>query len=718
MPLVSKTFDQLLDFTRTTAATFVGSNGLIQTTPASVNLLFATQQFDGPFWGKSGSTVTANTTVAPDGTSTADTLSLAAGVSGAPRLDQRPALTGGTTYTISSYFKASGTNFAFLSMRTNSVNWAGAEFNLSTGTVSRNATSGNVAYVGADISDAGNGWYRCTVTVRPTDTIAANVGFIFFGSSDGTSTFLGGFPVFISAGTESVFIWGAQLEAVPDANLVLGSELNVASVPFTVFRDVSTSTASPTLVNTVIGKAYRLQLNISTNTSTGSSALRIGGGPISASGGVPAGFTGNLILYFVAASAGALTIVGDGPGVNFTVTSVSVKEITGTVGMPTTYTRNNGGRFPARFDYDPVTLAPKGIQIEEQRTNLLLYSEEFDNAAWTKSNTSVTANTTTSPDGTVDADKIIIDNGVASGSSTFISRDITKAASATRYTVSVFAKADGFNSMRLRCRQTSNFANEAFCIFDLAAGTAGTATVNGTFTNASATITLYANGFYRCVLTFTSGTETDLSFRVLPESGTGDGIKGIFAFGAQLEAGAFATSYIPTVASQVTRTADQTSIVAPNFAPWYNQSEGTFVVEASFIGRPASVGNARTAVISDGTANNFISAGLRNNANSSGVYYGQINTGGTSQALLPSSIAADIGDNVTFKSAIAYKVNDIAATANGATVSTDTSATIPAVNTLFIGTIDGAANFLNGHIRSIRYYPTRLSNAQLQALTA
>ena len=109
---------------------------------------------------------------------------------------------------------------------------------------------------------------------------------------------------------------------------------------------------------------------------------------------------------------------------------------------------------------------------------------------------------------------------------------------------------------------------------------------------------------------------------------------------------------------------------------------------------------------------------LISDAGTPGVYYGQVTTGGTTQAILPSPIASDIGDNVIFKSIIAYKVNDIAMTANGATVSTDTSATIPTVNRIFIGGFEGVSNFLNGHIRQIAYYNTRLPNAQLQTLTA
>jgi len=177
------------------------------------NLMLRSDDFGSGSWTKNGVTIIVNTTTSPDGTVNADTIDAPIGGAGAPRVAQRPAITGGTTYTISSYFKASGTNFAFLSMRTSGANWAGAEFDLSTGTVTRNAIQGNVAYVGATISSAGDGWYRCTLTVTPTDTVAAGVGFIFFGSSDGTSAFAGGYPSFTNVGTETVFIWGAQHEA-------------------------------------------------------------------------------------------------------------------------------------------------------------------------------------------------------------------------------------------------------------------------------------------------------------------------------------------------------------------------------------------------------------------------------------------------------------------------------------------------------------------------
>jgi len=193
MSLTSYTFDQLINFTRTTSGTYTNSSGLIANTPASVNLLTYTQEFDNAAWVKTAGGVAVNTTAAPDGTTTADTVLSTAAASGAARLTQSPAITGGTSYTISSYFKANGTDYAFLSLRTSGANWAGAEFNLATGVFNRSAVSGNVAYVGSNVTAVGNGWYRCSVTVTPTDSVAAGSGFIFFGPSNGSAAFVGGY---------------------------------------------------------------------------------------------------------------------------------------------------------------------------------------------------------------------------------------------------------------------------------------------------------------------------------------------------------------------------------------------------------------------------------------------------------------------------------------------------------------------------------------------
>jgi polyisoprenoid-binding protein YceI len=142
MPLVSQTFDQLLDFTRTTAATFVGSNGLIQNTPASVNLLTQTQQFDNAAWSKGNGAITANATTAPDGTATADSFVTTAAT--AATFVQATFTSLAQSYTASFYVKANGVQYIQLL-------WAGTQsvnivnFDIVNGTIGTNtADAGSI----------------------------------------------------------------------------------------------------------------------------------------------------------------------------------------------------------------------------------------------------------------------------------------------------------------------------------------------------------------------------------------------------------------------------------------------------------------------------------------------------------------------------------------------------------------------------------------------
>lgn len=381
----------------------------------------------------------------------------------------------------------------------------------------------------------------------------------------------------------------------------------------------------------------------------------------------------------------------------------------------TSYARNFGGLYPPRFDYDPVTKAPRGLLVEEQRTNLLLWSEEFDNASWVKGSSTVTANAAVSPDGTMDADKVIVNNAVTLGtfSAAGVRQVNSKSASAITYTYTVYMKAGEFNSGFLFMSNAATSAS-ARASFDLSAGIASATVTVSAFTNASASMTPVGNGWYRCSLTATSDTATDLRCDVFPTDTVatqGNGTSGIYIWGAQLEAGAFATSYIPTVASQVTRTADAATVTGANFSRWYNQTSGTFLVEWRQGGSEAV---QIAASVNDGTANNIMSV-LNDNSSAAGVTPGAaVTNGGVAQANLT---GAAITAGSTNKTALAYALNDFAYSQNGAAALTDTSGTIPTVDRLDIGNRVSAL-FTNGHIRRIKYYPARLSNAQIQALTA
>jgi hypothetical protein len=351
--------------------------------------------------------------------------------------------------------------------------------------------------------------------------------------------------------------------------------------------------------------------------------------------------------------------------------------------------------YGPRFDYDPLTLAAKGLLIEEQRTNLLLRSQEFD--------VSVTANVIASPDGSANADLF---TATATGIGAFLRQQATLAATTT-YTVSTFFK-----------KGTADFAN--ITVFDSTDGNrywfnlntgaiASTALVGAGYTNASARIENYGNGWFRCIVTFTTKSSTAFSlfatFTDADASLTVTNGKTGYIYGAQLEAGSFATSYIPTVASQVTRSADVATMIGDNFKSWYNLNAGTFTVDVD----SATTGYRTNLQVDDGTLNNRILI-QTNNVATAQQYY--VVVGGSAVVNTSAQSYSPSGS----KTSAAYALNDYAYSVNGATPTADASATVPVVNRLFLGT-EVSSNFLNGHIRSLGYYNTRQPNATLQTLT-
>jgi len=362
-----------------------------------------------------------------------------------------------------------------------------------------------------------------------------------------------------------------------------------------------------------------------------------------------------------------------------------------------------------RFDYNPATLAPRGLLIEEQRVNLVLYSEQFDNAGWTKSSASVTADATTSPDGTANADRLTADGLL----NTHVAQQ-TVTYTAAAHTLTVYAKRDTNDFVQLRFGAAAIALGNGFANFDLNAGTVGTIGTGLT----AASITPAGNGWYRCTITGTTLAATSNLGIYIVTSATAVSAEpntlttSVFLYGAQLEAGSFATSYIPTVASTVTRAADIASMTGTNFSSWYNQSEGTVVAQAS---TQRTTGTAvRVLGIDDGTTDNRHS--LSFDGTSPSTTFNAVTIVG---AVAQASFALPVTPLAVSKLAYAYKANDFAASANGGAVSTDTSGTVPSgLIAMRIGSLVGGIQQLNGHLSSITYYATRLSNAQLQALSA
>ena len=352
----------------------------------------------------------------------------------------------------------------------------------------------------------------------------------------------------------------------------------------------------------------------------------------------------------------------------------------------------------ARFDHNPATGESLGLLVEEARTNLLLQSEAFG-TTWTTSLATISANVATAPDGTTTADKLVTSNTTAQ------QRTLQSATvPAGTVTFSVYAKAAGFSYMRLESGASTEIAN-----FDLTQGVLGT--VSG-----AATITRFSNGWYRCTMPITTsagasdfriyviGSATDARGSTL----AGNGVDGIFLWGAQIEAGAFPTSYIPTVASTVTRAADVASMTGANFSSWYNQDQGTLVATTPSGIVTTATANQSYFGVSTGTLSGSIGTG-------NGLKYGNGSPSTSTRLQLVTASTVQVDTNSATnapKIAFAYATNNFAL-ARGQSLFTDTSGDVPTGMDTF--TIRGVGS--QSYSR-LAYYPVRLPDAQLQALTA
>jgi hypothetical protein len=374
-------------------------------------------------------------------------------------------------------------------------------------------------------------------------------------------------------------------------------------------------------------------------------------------------------------------------------------EQSATVGeyIPTTSTINSA----PRFDHNPTTGESLGLLVEEQSRNLLLQSEDFS-TTWGLSTATVSTNVDTAPNGLLTADKLIVNNGASNG----YAAQSNSYTSGTTYTFSVYAKAAGATDFRIVLLATS-FGSSSTAQFNLSNGTV--TSFGGAWS--SAAISSVGNGWYR-VFGVATATATASSASRFQCTTTGDGSIGVLLWGAQLEAAAFPTSYIPTTTAAVTRSADVASITGARFSSWYRQDEGTYY--GSFLTpyvAPATVGQALFSV-NDGTANNRNFLSKRANADVS-TRWSNNKTGGTDTAFINIGTWAA----TPLQAAVTYKENDYAGSLSGAAVGTDATVNLATnLNIIELGA-NLSSSYLNGTIKRLTYWPTRLSNSTLQEIT-
>ena len=331
------------------------------------------------------------------------------------------------------------------------------------------------------------------------------------------------------------------------------------------------------------------------------------------------------------------------------------------------------------------------LKLEPQRTNIQIRSEEFDNSAWTKVNSSITADNIIAPDGEMTGDKL---TSTSATSSSYVYQQHSLSTSTT-YSISVFVK-----------KGTSNLVR--FDFFDTTSGTQGqldwnfnTETISnvigtGSFDN-------YGNGWYRLKCTFTTNATLGTHYLRIFEFSTTSGAT-LYLFGAQIEIGDYCSSYIKTTTAQVTRQKDE--CFNGGDADLFNITEGTFFIDANNFGTPYLAYNMIT--LSDG-GNNFVrfiyeSSRIRTSVENGSSQQNYFITG--------------VNDNERNKVAITFKENEFKVYHNGVLKDTDTSGDIPTgLDRLNFASQSGTSRHFEGKVYDTRVYDRVLTEAEAIKLT-
>jgi hypothetical protein len=372
-----------------------------------------------------------------------------------------------------------------------------------------------------------------------------------------------------------------------------------------------------------------------------------------------------------------------------------------------------------RFDFDPISGESLGLLVEEQRTNLYVFSENPESAFFQPELVSFSSNSAIAPDGNLTADKIISPVG-ANGAS--ISQGINISSGAT-LTGSAFVKYADLDRLEIVLLSNNNTTPYARATINPINGTITTAVAafNGG-TNPSASVVSYGNGWYRFSVTVTYPAVTLAGMRVatLDSGGAlGDGTKGTFVWGMQLEVGSFPTSYIPTSGSTATRTADNARITGSNFSDFYNPEQGTITcfAKSNPYDTDTSVNVRRGLVALFEGSQTGHSINLRIDTSDVDTFSRVTGFGGIDRRF-----SHTLGNN--FKSAASYTRNDLSFSVDGRlTISISSTENLTSnPNQLVIGrqVLGGASTgtrYPNTTISQITYYPTALPQNQLQTLT-
>jgi hypothetical protein len=369
------------------------------------------------------------------------------------------------------------------------------------------------------------------------------------------------------------------------------------------------------------------------------------------------------------------------------------------------YPTTTGLNIP-RLDYSNGSCP--SILVEPQRTNLLLRSEEFSDASWLNTNLTITNNSTISPNGSLNADTLI---ATVTNAQHSVQQNIN-ISTTSDLTFSCYVKNNGGNFVQLVAGAISFSISNPYQNFNLQTGTLA----QGNIPNS--TIKNVGNGWYKITMTVTNSTTGVGAFFIIPilngttarvASFAGDGINGVYVWGAQLEVGANATSYIPTVASAVTRNADVIS--KTGVSDLIGQTEGTLYAEFNTGSSNTNSGVRMILSISDGTNNNRIEIYIFNN---NLLYYDNVVSGLVQYSGLVTTITSF---NTNMKIALSYKLNSVKFFINGSLLNTDLTALVPICSQLNLGSSRLGSSQYNGSISDVLIFKTQLSDTQCIQLT-
>jgi len=360
-----------------------------------------------------------------------------------------------------------------------------------------------------------------------------------------------------------------------------------------------------------------------------------------------------------------------------------------------------------RIDYTDST---DGVfLLENSATNFITYSEDFSDAYWNKFDSSVTSGFV-SPDGSTNAFKLIEGNTNTQHGLLRSNFPIN-----VQRTLSVFVKK-GENE-RFFISDYNKFGYTIGVIFNLTSGTIESNQNDSIYLNPK--IEPYLNGWYKCSVTWTNTTGLTVPFFGNAILGTnsyqGDGVSGLYVFGAQFEEASYSTSYIPTQGSAVTRLADACSQTPPNGV--IGQTEGTMYAEIDFKSKP----EAGSPIVGIMTLNNNVNnlqnciiLGIERQSGGINRFYPFVQVGNSTVAYITGGTLTD----GNYKVAFAYKQNDFILYVNGVQIGTDTNGAVPTTSQVLVGErYNGDTSKIADGIKETKLYNTRLTNAELAALT-